>query len=92
MRRLHRELVKAGMQRARESGKRIGRPSVFERPQFTEHFEITVDRLNHGVLSRRQAAKELTIGYATLKRLLDSKSESLETAVMIEKTHAEVIH
>lgn len=88
LRRLHREMVKDGMKRARESGKRIGRPRVFERPQFTEHFETTVNRLNLGVLSRRQAAKELAIGYATLKRLLDSKSKLSETAIMIEKTYA----
>jgi hypothetical protein len=92
LRRLHREMVKDGMQRARESGKRIGRPRVFERPQFDEHFETTVNRLNLGELSRRQAAKELAIGYATLKRLLDSKSRIHETAVMIEKIYAEVVH
>lgn len=92
LRRLHREMVKDGMRRARESGKRIGRPRVFERPQFTERFETTVDRLNLGELSRRQAAKELAIGYATLKRLLDSKSKLGEIAIMIDKTYAEVIH
>jgi len=92
LRRLHREMVKAGMQRARESGKRIGRPRVFERPQFSEHFETTMNRLDLGTLSRRQAAKELGIGYATLKRLLDNKSEQSELAATIEKTYAEVIH
>lgn len=92
LRRLHREMVKDGMKRARESGTRIGRPRVFERPQFAEHFETTVSRLNLGVLSRRQAAKELAIGYATLKRLLDGKSKLRETANMIENTYAEVVH
>jgi transposase len=92
LRRLHRELVKAGMQRARESGKCIGRPRVFERPQFAEHFATTVDRLDLGILSRRQAARELAIGYATLKRLLDSKSKLLEAATTVEKTYAEVVH
>lgn len=90
LRRIHREKVKAGMKQARESGKRIGRPRVFERPQFAEHFETTVTRLNLGELSRRQAAKELTIGYATLVRLLKSESKLPET--MIEKTYAEVVH
>jgi len=30
-----------------------------------------MERLGQGELSRRQAAKELNIGYASLKRLLD---------------------
>jgi transposase len=95
LRRLHRELVKAGMQRARESGKRIGRPRVFERPQFAERFEAVMDSLTLGVLSRHKAAKELSIGYATLKRLLDSRSQSpvsTESLPPIEKVYAEVLH
>ncbi|MGB3128942.1 MAG: hypothetical protein WBC11_04400, partial [Dehalococcoidia bacterium] len=32
-----------------------------------------VDRLEQGGISRRQAARELAIGYATLKRLLDAR-------------------
>jgi transposase len=92
LKRLHRDMVKAGMQRAREHGKHIGRPGVFERPQFAEHFETTVNRLNLGELSRRQAAKELAIGYATLKRLLDSKLKLPEMAIMIEKPYVEVVH
>jgi transposase len=97
LRHLHRELVKAGMQRARESGKRIGRPRVFERPQFAGHFDSVIERLNLGLLSRRQAARELAIGYATLKRLLDSNSKQPETdasamPITIEKIYAEVLN
>ena len=33
-----------------------------------------MERLNGGDISRRQAARELKIGYATLKRLLDAGS------------------
>ena len=73
MRSIHRELVKAGMERARQQGKRIGRPRVSERPEFTKRFASVVERITLGILSRRQAAKELVIGYATLKRLLDSQ-------------------
>jgi transposase len=73
MKRIHRELVKAGMERARQQGKRIGRPRVSERPEFTKRFASVVERITLGILSRRQAAKELVIGYATLKRLLDSQ-------------------
>ena len=66
-----RERVKAGMDRARRQGKRIGRPSVMDRRGFKKRFRAVLERLNDGHISRRNAAKELGIGYATLKRLLD---------------------
>ena len=40
MKHIHRELVKAGMERAREQGKRIGRPRVTERPEFLQRFDF----------------------------------------------------
>ncbi len=61
------------MERARQQGKRIGRPRVSERPEFDQQFAAVVERIGPGGLSRRQAAKQLGIGYATLKRLLDSQ-------------------
>ena len=66
-----RERVKAGMDRARRQGKRIGRPSVMDRRGFRKRFGAVLERLNAEEISRRNAAKELGIGYATLKRLLD---------------------
>ena len=69
---IHRDLVRAGMERARQQGKRIGRPRVSERPEFSQRFAAVVLRIGLGKLSQRQAAKELAIGYATLKRLLDA--------------------
>ena len=72
LRRRHRELVKAGMERARKMGKRIGRPSVTERDGFAEQFEEVTARVGPGGLSLRQAARDLDIGFATLKRLLDA--------------------
>ncbi len=81
---VHRDLVLAGMERARQQGKRIGRPRVSERPEFENQFAAVVERIGPGGLSRRQAARELGIGYATLKRLLDSQGISL--------TKAETIH
>ena len=70
--RVHRDLVMAGMERARQQGKRIGRPRVSERPEFEQLFAAVVERIGSGGISRRQAARKLGIGYATLKRLLDS--------------------
>ena len=68
---VHRDLVLAGMERARQQGNRIGRPRVSERPEFEQRFAAVVERIGLGGVSRRQAARELGIGYATLKRLLD---------------------
>ncbi len=76
---LIRERVKAGMDRARRQGKRIGRPRVMDRRGFKNRFGAILERLNEGDMSRTQAAIELGIGYATLKRLLDDqRSEDQE--------------
>jgi len=69
---LIRERVKAGMDRARRQGIKIGRPRVTDRRGFNRRFGDILERINDEKISRRQAAKELGIGYATLKRLLDS--------------------
>ena len=62
---LIRERVKAGMDRARRQGKRIGRPRVTDRRGFDRRFGAILERLSSGELSRRKAAFELNIGYAT---------------------------
>jgi putative DNA-invertase from lambdoid prophage Rac len=67
-----RERVKAGMERAKREGKRVGRPKVTDRRGFDSRFKTVMERLKSGEVSRRSAAKELGIGYATLKRLLDA--------------------
>jgi DNA invertase Pin-like site-specific DNA recombinase len=74
---LIRERVKAGMERARRQGRKIGRPKVTDRKGFSKRFGAILERLIKGDISRRQAAKELNIGYATLKRLLDSYDQGL---------------
>ncbi len=71
---LIRERVKAGMDQARRQGHQIGRPRVTDRRGFNKRFGDILERLNGGDISRRQAAIELGIGYATLKRLLDAES------------------
>ena len=71
---LIRERVKAGMDRARRQGKRIGRPKVTDRRGFKNRYGAILERLRSGEISRRKAAKELDIGYATLKRLLDAET------------------
>jgi len=69
---LIRERVKAGMDRAARQGKKIGRPRVTDRRGFDSRYKTILERLGAKEISRRRAAKELGIGYATLKRLLDA--------------------
>ncbi|MDD5094928.1 MAG: hypothetical protein PHV74_11205 [Dehalococcoidia bacterium] len=77
--RTHRELVLAGMERARLQGKHIGRHKrVIDQEGFLQRLQTTVNRIAEGVISRRQSARELGIGYATLKRLLDANFNSLQ--------------
>ncbi len=86
---IHGQLVLAGMERAREQGKRIGRPSVTERDGFPQRFTAVLERLEQRQISRRQAARELEIGYATLKRLLDARlypTNGSEQAMLVPTT------
>ncbi|PKB63201.1 MAG: resolvase [SAR202 cluster bacterium Io17-Chloro-G1] len=73
---LIRERVKAGMDRARKQGMRIGRPRVTDRKGFNDRFGAVLERLTAGETSRRKASRELGIGHATLKRLLDAGDTS----------------
>ena len=73
-----RERVKAGMDRARRQGKKIGRPRETDKRGFNRRYGAILERLNSGDISRRKAAKELGIGFATLKRLLDEEGREDE--------------
>jgi len=70
---LIRERVRAGMERARKQGIKLGRPRVTDRPGFEKRFGAVLARLQSGEISRREASRELKIGFATLKRLIDSR-------------------
>ena len=82
------------MKKARQNGKRIGRPKVTERPDFLERLADMKKRLSLGEISKRRAAKELDIGYATLKRLLDRPSmlPAVINNINSIKTIAEVLY
>lgn len=67
------ERTKAGMERARRQGKRIGRPPVTARPRFEERGAEVRTELEAGRMSRREAAQKLGVGYATVLRLLQSR-------------------
>jgi DNA invertase Pin-like site-specific DNA recombinase len=61
------------MEGARQQGKRIGQPRVRERPDFDQRFIEVVGRIGPEGFTRTQAARELGVGYATLKRRLDAQ-------------------
>jgi len=90
-RRTHRELVKAGMERARQRGTPIGRPRVMDREGFPLRFEAILERIRSGEISRRKAAQQLDIGYATLKRLLDALPQPPPAPAAGTDIHKEVL-
>ncbi len=94
MKHVHSDMVKAGMERARKQGKLIGRPRVTERPEFLDRLADMKKRLSLGEISRRRAAKELDIGYATLKRLLERQSmlPAVINSINSIKTLVEVLY
>jgi DNA invertase Pin-like site-specific DNA recombinase len=69
-RELIRDRVREGMRHAASKGARIGRPPVTSRPGFAPRFERLRAELARGAVSRRQAARKLGVGTATLARLL----------------------
>ncbi|MFC2072027.1 recombinase family protein [Chloroflexota bacterium] len=71
-----RERVRAGMDRARKQGHKIGRPKVMDRRGLKSRFGAVLERLQKGQVSRRQAAIELDIGYATLVRLINASEQA----------------
>ena len=73
---IHSKLVRAGMERARRNGKRIGRPRLSDMPGFEENFKEVAELIEEGTLSRRKASLKLGIGHATLKRMLDARAAS----------------
>ena len=68
------ERVKAGIDRAARQGRRSGRPRVLDRRGFQTRYKAILEHLSAKEMSRCKAAKELEIGYATPKRLLDSEA------------------
>jgi hypothetical protein len=51
----------------------MSRGRITDRPDWENRYNNVLERLRLGDVSRRQAARQLGIGYASLKRLLDGK-------------------
>jgi DNA invertase Pin-like site-specific DNA recombinase len=64
------ERVRAGMERARRQGRRLGRPGGTHREGFGERWREIAPRIRSGEISRRRAARMLDVSRATVDRLL----------------------
>jgi len=80
----HRELTRAGMERARQAGKQIGVIPVEEREGFAEKFAPVLVQLEQKAITRCQAAKELGISGPTLKHVLDNHLAATQPALVAE--------
>jgi hypothetical protein len=80
----HRELTRAGMERARQAGKQIGMLPVKQREGFAEKFAPILAQLEENAITRKQAAKELDISAPTLKRILDSDLSAIRRKVVAD--------
>ena len=83
---IHSELTRAGLERARQAGKLVTLPKVEEREGFTERFIPVLVQLERKAITHRQAAEKLCISGPTLKRILDDRlAATSRTLVMDEK-------
>ncbi|HVA87726.1 MAG TPA: recombinase family protein [Candidatus Saccharimonadales bacterium] len=72
--------VREGMRHAARRGARIGRPPVTARPGFATRWTRVQADLAAGHISRRQAARRLGIGTATLARLLAAEGQAARSS------------
>jgi len=80
----HSELTKAGLERARQAGKRVTILKVEEREGFAERFAPVLEKLEQKSITRKQAAKELGISGPTLKRVLDDHLATAQQALIAD--------
>ena len=81
---LIRERVKAGMDRARHEGKRLGRHKIEDtegHEDFQDRFAAILPSLSGGEISLNKAAKELGVSPRTLRRRIDSIDDNEALAV-----------
>ena len=71
--------VKEGMKLAASRGAKIGRPKVTDRPAFRRKWPEVRAQILSGAISQRKAARDLRIGVATLKRMLDAEAGRLQS-------------
>ena len=81
-RRIHSELTKAGLKRARQAGKRAMSHKTEDREGFEEKFALILEQLKCKAITRKQAAKELGITYSTLRRVLNDHMAATQQIVI----------
>jgi DNA invertase Pin-like site-specific DNA recombinase len=64
------ERVRAGMDRARRQGRRLGRPGGTSQEGFGERWRELVPEIRAGAVSRRRASRALGVSRTTIDRLL----------------------
>jgi DNA invertase Pin-like site-specific DNA recombinase len=64
------ERVRAGMERARRQGQRLGRPGGTRRDGFLGQWAVLRPRVLAGEVSKKQAARTLGVSKSTILRLL----------------------
>jgi len=64
-RELIRERVKAGMEKARAEGRKVGRPPRLRAPYELRSWHTVLEALTAGHLTRKEAAKKLGVRYST---------------------------
>ena len=67
------ERVRAGMDRARRQGRRLGRPGGTRREGFSDRWRELVPQTSAGAVSRRRAALLLGVSRTTIDRLLTAE-------------------
>jgi DNA invertase Pin-like site-specific DNA recombinase len=77
---IHSDLTKAGMERARQAGKQIGVIPVDKLEGFAEKFAPVLEQLEKKAITHKQAAKELDISCPTLRRVLDDCQAATQQA------------
>lgn len=65
-----RERVKAGMDRARREGKRLGRPRVAETERVKRDWPMVRRQIESGEISRREAARLLHVSEQSVRKML----------------------
>ncbi len=75
---IHSDLTKAGMERARQAGKQIGVIPVDKLDGFAEKFAPVLEQLENKAITHKQAAKELGISCPTLKRVMDDHQAAIQ--------------
>ncbi len=85
------ERTRAGIERAREEGKQLGRPR--RRPlEEDPHFPKVRDLVQSSVLTRAEAARRLHVRYTTLTNALDNPTDQHHDHHAVDSAPAHVVH